>query len=326
MKPAARSALFLDFDSVFSELLQRDPKAALRFAEEPTVWLDRLSVDSAGQPSRRWLVLRCYLAPAGSVRGPKDALGRLHFSTFRRHLTDAGFEMVDCPPLSHTKNAADIRIVIDALDALHVQPRYDEFVLMSGDSDIAPLIFRLRALDRRITVISPSDSAEAVGASADQLITGEALRDLLSPHAPGAEAERPSVVRAPLAVERQDVVERVQRALKLPALTPETWRSLYEVLGTFAGSHEFSISEATRWSHDQLAANGVDVSRQIVGMVIRGAATGGRPLYHQPPPDAGQIADAFVRSVIDRAGTAGLNLSVDDTAEVRACFGVTGEA
>ncbi len=94
-------------------------------------------------------------------------------------LTDAGFEVVDCPRLSHTKNGADIRLVIDAVEALRADVRYEEFVIASGDSDMTPLIMRLRASDRRITLLSPSDSAVVLGAVADRLIGGEDLLDLL---------------------------------------------------------------------------------------------------------------------------------------------------
>jgi hypothetical protein len=62
--------------------------------------------------ARRWLVLRCYLNPAGRVPHPKDPHKRLNFSDFRQHFTRAGFEVVDCPRVSATKNAADIRLVM----------------------------------------------------------------------------------------------------------------------------------------------------------------------------------------------------------------------
>jgi hypothetical protein len=47
----------------------------------------------------------------------------LYFSKFRPALTDAGFEVVDCPRLPHTKNGADIRLVIDAVEALRADVR-----------------------------------------------------------------------------------------------------------------------------------------------------------------------------------------------------------
>jgi hypothetical protein len=40
---SVRSVLYLDFDNVFSGLLKLDPKLAMRFVEEPQVWLKGLA-------------------------------------------------------------------------------------------------------------------------------------------------------------------------------------------------------------------------------------------------------------------------------------------
>ena len=95
----SRSVLYLDFDNVFSGLLKLDPKLALRFVEEPQVWLDALAAASPDESARRWLVLRCYMNPSGWVPHPNVEGTRLYFSRFRPFFTDAGFEVVDCPRL-----------------------------------------------------------------------------------------------------------------------------------------------------------------------------------------------------------------------------------
>ncbi len=181
---SVRSVLYLDFDNVFSGLVKLDPKLAMRYAEEPHVWLRGLAAGAGDERPRRWLVLRCYMNPAGWVPHPENDGTRLYFSKFRPYFTDAGFEVVDCPRLSHTKNGADIRMVIDAVEALRADVHYEEFVIASGDSDMTPLIVRLRASDRRITLLSPSDSAVVLGAVADRLIGGEELLELLDAQAP----------------------------------------------------------------------------------------------------------------------------------------------
>lgn len=182
MEPV-RSVMYLDFDNVFSALTKLDPKIAMSFAEQPQAWLRRLAYGGQDGPPRRWLVLRCYMNPAGWIPHPDNGGGRLYFSKFRPPFTDAGFEVVDCPRLSHTKNGADIRLVIDAVEALRADVRYEEFVIASGDSDMTPLIVRLRAADRRTTLLSPSDSAVVLGAVVDRLIGGEGLLEILEAHA-----------------------------------------------------------------------------------------------------------------------------------------------
>ncbi|MBO1765931.1 NYN domain-containing protein [Allobranchiibius sp. GilTou38] len=421
MEPV-RSVLFLDFDNVFSGLLKLDPKSALRFAEDPRLWVNRLAGGTQGV-ARRWLVLRCYMNPAGWVPNPENDGARLYFSRFRPSFTDAGFEVVDCPRLSHTKNGADIRLVIDAIDALRADVQYEEFVIASGDSDMTPLIVRLRASDRRITLLSPSDSAVVLGAVADRLIGGEDVLELLGteseelidplvddsdtgPRAPAAartsevnltpgeanekfkllvveryaQASEPinlatlandlrkelgevvttsrwfghdGFVRAVQALNLPDVhmsqhflwdvtrhspptlpndaqdgpappdpVARVVRALKLPSLPTESWRSISDSLAAFVHAYEFNLTEATRWSRDQLSAEGIWVSRQAVGIVARGAAYGGCPLYGQPRPSADAIAAAFAGNVLSRAAAADVDLSSDEIDEVQRWFGL----
>jgi NYN domain-containing protein len=423
MEPV-RSVLYLDFDNVFGGLLKLDPKLAMRYAEEPQLWLSGLAAGSPGEPPRRWLVLRCYMNPSGRVPHPSNDGTTLYFSKFRPYFTDAGFEVVDCPRLSHTKNGADIRMVIDAVEALRADVRYDEFVIASGDSDMTPLIVRLRASDRRTTLLSPSDSAVVLGAVADRLIGGEDLLELLDvrraeldesledsvdvglgpeEEAPGpgadgslgeAEAkdrfEELVAIRYSEAMEpinlatlahdlRRDLgavttdsrwfgyggftralqalqlpgvrmshhfiwdstrhtaptseetphagpplpepVSRVTQALKLPLLPSEAWRSVHDSLAAFVAAYEFNLTEATRWARDRLTESGVRISRQVVSLVARGAAYGGCPLYRQPPPDAQEIATAFVENLLSRAAAADVDLSPEDIDVVRSWFG-----
>lgn len=417
-----RSVMYLDFDNVFGGLLKLDPKLAMRYAEEPQVWLKGLAAGSGDEPRRRWLVLRCYMNPAGRVPHPDNDGTSLYFSKFRPYFTDAGFEVVDCPRLSHTKNGADIRLVIDAVEALRADVRYDEFVIASGDSDMTPLIVRLRASDRRITLLSPSDSAVVLGAVADQLIGGEEFLELLdepvreleqedtAPEvldgveaAPATEStgslsdvdakarfaelvtanygtatepinlaglahdirvELGQVVAdsrwfgyggfaraiqalqlpgvrmsqhylwdstrhdAPTTEDRHDGlpegVSRVTQVLKLPVLPAEAWHEVHECLAAFVAAYEFNLTEATRWARDRLVESGYRVNRQTVGVVARGAAYGGCPLYRQPPPDSNEIGEAFAGNILSRAGAADVDLSAEDAQIVRRWFGAGG--
>jgi hypothetical protein len=171
----ARAALFLDFDNVFSGLFNLDPEVAVRFASDPGAWLHRLSTTFTREGPRRWLILRCYLNPSGSIPhlDGAGAPNRLFFSRFRPFFVRAGFEVIDCPRYSGTKNAADIRIVVDAIDALADDTRYDEFVIGSGDSDMTPLLQRLRRADRRTMIVSPADAAAAFTAIADHTLDSQ---------------------------------------------------------------------------------------------------------------------------------------------------------
>jgi hypothetical protein len=209
--PDVRAALYLDFDNVFSGLAKVDPEAALTFARSPGAWIQRLATSLVVKGARRWLVLRCYMNPAGYVPNLGASSERVYFSKFRQAFTQAGFEIIDCPRLTQTKNAADIRMVVDAVDALASSTRYDEFVIASADADMTPLLVRLRADDRRTTIISPSDAADAFTSVADRLIAadqllalvqGEQPEDLLEEEEPIAELPTvSSALEAPLSGE-----------------------------------------------------------------------------------------------------------------------------
>jgi len=166
-----RAALYVDFDNVFSGLLDLHPPSAMAFAENPGEWVRRLTDEHTVDGPRRWLVLRCYMNSGGAARHPLPDHARVPFGPFRRTFAKAGFEVVDCPPLTpQKKNAADIKLAIDVVEALHGEVRYDEFVIASADADFSPLLQRLRSADRRTTLLSTFDAVEALTVLADRVI------------------------------------------------------------------------------------------------------------------------------------------------------------
>lgn len=177
----SKSIILIDFDNIFLALWTLDRALAVRFASEPQLWLQALTERYLIENRRRWLVARCYLNPAGFVYSDEGPNGRLFFSRFRPLWVGAGFEVIDTPTLARNKNAADIRIVIDALDLVGHSTRFDEFVIASGDSDFTPLLQRLRANDRFITVISPGNASRAYTSLADKILDIDALDALLRP-------------------------------------------------------------------------------------------------------------------------------------------------
>lgn len=198
-----RCALFVDFDNVYIGLQRLDPRAAEAFASQPAHWLSALETgnDADGEFSRRFLVRACYLNP--SV-----------FSQFRPNFTRAGFSVVDCPSLTQQgKSSADINLVLDAVDALSAETRYDEFVILSADADFTPLALRFRAADRRVTIVTAGPAASAYRAVADTVITADELAELVK--APEPELEETSTQPEPAAV-----VAAPRRSSRSPASGP----------------------------------------------------------------------------------------------------------
>ncbi len=159
-----KSALFVDFDNVFSQLRQLQSDAAERFARHPSEWIGWLT-NSLPLPEphedgerRRLLVRRCYLNPNW-------------YQSYRHAFLRAGFEIVDCPPVtSQGKTSTDIHMVLDIVDLLQHETRCDEFIVFSADADFTPVLRKLRRYDRRTTVLAIGFPSAAYQASADMLI------------------------------------------------------------------------------------------------------------------------------------------------------------
>lgn len=159
-----KSALFVDFDNIYSGLRQLDHATADRFAKAPTEWVSwminslALPEHVAGDARRRILVRRCYLNPQVYQR-------------FRPYFNLAGFEITDCPALtSGGKTSTDIHMVLDIIDLLQHETHYDEFIVLSADADFTPVLRKLRRWDRRTTVLAIGFPSAAYRASADLVI------------------------------------------------------------------------------------------------------------------------------------------------------------
>lgn len=175
------TALYVDFDNVFSGLLELHLTAALRFAEEPETWLEKLTNTYTVDGPRRWSVLRCYINSSGSAKHPTAERPRIPFASFRSAFVRSGFEVIDCPALTpQMKNAADIKMAIDIVEALHPVARYDEFVIASADSDFTPLLMKIREAPRRTTLISTCEPVDALKAVPDRLVNAAQMIDLLA--------------------------------------------------------------------------------------------------------------------------------------------------
>jgi hypothetical protein len=103
-------------------------------------------------------VRRCYLNPNW-------------YQTYRHAFLRAGFEIVDCPPVtSQGKTSTDIHMVLDIIELLQHEVRYDEFIVLSADADFTPVLRKLRRYDRRTSVLAIGFPSAAYQASADLLI------------------------------------------------------------------------------------------------------------------------------------------------------------
>lgn len=154
-------AVFVDYDNIYLSLRRQDEQAAKQFPKNVIEWLRQLEsgelITETGHTStpvqRRLVMCRCYGNPVPRRNASDNSTDIGSFPFVRHHFLRAGFEIIDCPPLTaQLKNSSDIRMVMDIQDLLDHKTHFDEFIILSGDADFAPILQRLRTHARRTTI------------------------------------------------------------------------------------------------------------------------------------------------------------------------------
>jgi uncharacterized LabA/DUF88 family protein len=104
------------------------------------------------------------LAERGRVVSRRAYADWTLFADDRRTLAQHNCELIDIPQRTGTvrKNAADIKLAVDAMELAYERGFVSTFVIASGDSDFTPLVAALRALNRRVIGIGVKGSTSAL--------------------------------------------------------------------------------------------------------------------------------------------------------------------
>jgi uncharacterized protein (TIGR00288 family) len=120
------------------------------------------------------------------------------FGDDRRMLTRHQVELIEIPQrLGIRKNAADIKMAVDAVELSFERDYITTFVLGTGDSDFTPLVHKLRELNRRVIGIGIEASTSALlPAACDEFLFYERLEgvDLTRPRRTARRTRREPVV------------------------------------------------------------------------------------------------------------------------------------
>ena len=205
------SAVFVDYDNIYLSLKRRNEELAKRFARDALVWLKEIETGRLITPTngpaplldRRLVMNRCYGNPVPRRNSRDNSTDMSSFPFIRHHFLRAGFEIVDCPPLTaQLKNSSDIRMVMDVRDFLTHDTYFDEFVILSGDADFTPVLHRLRAHARRTVIYANEFTAQPYTAICDGEIQEDSLVALL------ADGAVPSVSSTPAMPQREPSEEQ----------------------------------------------------------------------------------------------------------------------
>lgn len=100
------------------------------------------------------------------------------FSDHRQGLLAQRIEMIEIPQRSGMvrKNAADIKLAVDALELAFQREFITTFVVGSGDSDFTPLVLKLREMNKRVIGVGVEGStSELLPGACDEFLFYERL-------------------------------------------------------------------------------------------------------------------------------------------------------
>lgn len=75
------------------------------------------------------------------------------FPKAKRQMLENSVELIELPNHSRSKNQADIKLVVDAVETAITKDYIDTIVVVSGDSDFTPLISKLREYNKYVIVV-----------------------------------------------------------------------------------------------------------------------------------------------------------------------------
>eukprot|EP00475_Leptophrys_vorax_P009915 TRINITY_DN16609_c0_g1_i4.p1 TRINITY_DN16609_c0_g1~~TRINITY_DN16609_c0_g1_i4.p1 ORF type:complete len:550 (+),score=93.67 TRINITY_DN16609_c0_g1_i4:1071-2720(+) len=118
------------------------------------------------------------------------------FLKYQRSLLENGFELVYLPRTSaQGKNGSDVRLAVDVMEVLFLQPSISTFILGTGDTDFIPLLQKVRGYNKKVIVLGFEHSVgRLVKANTNEF---RPLEDILSLKVPAERAASRTESRIP---------------------------------------------------------------------------------------------------------------------------------
>lgn len=186
---AARVAVYLDFDNIVlsrydqvhgRNSFQRDKPKGLDAAKLTRAIVDVGAVLDFASSFGTLVLTRAYADWSADIN-----------AGYRGQLVGRAVDLVQLfPAAAYGKNAADIRLAVDAVEDMFRLPDLTHVVIVAGDSDYIPLAQRCKRLGRYVVGIGVAgSSSKSLAAACDDFVIYDAL--------PGV----PAIAAAPVDVE-----------------------------------------------------------------------------------------------------------------------------
>ena len=169
-EPSAAVAVYIDFDNVvISRYDQVHGKGSF--------WRDR---DKGFDPER----VTAAEVDLHAILDFASSFGRLALTRayadwsvpanvhYPKQLVDRAVDLIQRFPASGSKNGADIRLAVDALEDMGQMPSVATVVLVAGDSDYIPLAQRLKRMGRYVVAVGVAGATScSLAAAVDELVS-----------------------------------------------------------------------------------------------------------------------------------------------------------
>ncbi len=142
------------------------------------------------------------LAERGRVVVRRAYADWAHFEVDRQMLTENHVELIEIPQRRGAvrKNAADIKMAVDAVELAFERDYVTTFVICTGDSDFSPLVHKLRELNKQVIGVGlKASTSKLLPPACDEFLFYENLDGVDIPQAQarvikrGVSAEQPQV-------------------------------------------------------------------------------------------------------------------------------------
>ncbi|GAB2488262.1 hypothetical protein GCM10027063_32160 [Promicromonospora xylanilytica] len=180
------------------------------------------------------------LAVRGRVVARRAYADWSYFDEDRRMLTRHQVELIEMTQRmgASRKNAADIKMVVDAIEMAFERDYISTFVMCTGDSDFSPLVHKLRELNKRVIGVGVEKStSRLLPAACDEFLFYDRLEGVEVPdedqgapapkrgtrsRKPATTTERATAQKAPTPSRRAKAAEAVAEAVAEPSVPATT--------------------------------------------------------------------------------------------------------